>query len=108
LHVFNSESQTDLASQDACPTTAVTKNVETTSQRSLPAEVFLDIFQLVYAMSIQKPDSPHSKSSMEWKNKDPLSPSLFPYAIASVCRLFILEGRHVDDSGVLDPCHHPR
>jgi hypothetical protein len=88
LHVLNSESQSSLSSQDACPTTAVT-NVKTSSQRPsrsfLPAELLLNIFQFVYTMSIQTPESPLSKSSMEWKNEDSLSPSLFPYAIASVC-----------------------
>jgi hypothetical protein len=82
LHVLKSQSQ------GACPT-ADARHVKTSSQRPfrrfLPPELLLSIFQFVYVMSIQTPESTYSESSMEWKNEDSLSPSLFPYAIASVC-----------------------
>ncbi|KAF8551972.1 hypothetical protein OG21DRAFT_1374703, partial [Imleria badia] len=52
----------------------------------LPTETLMSIFQLVFETCVDSDKTAiHPEHTIVWLEDDPLSPSLFPYSLASVC-----------------------
>ncbi|KAF8141291.1 hypothetical protein EV363DRAFT_1465187 [Boletus edulis] len=65
---------------------SVSRESWTTGPHSLPTEIVRMIFQFMFESCINSEDCVHGDSTPTlWLDEDPLSPSLFPYALACVC-----------------------